>query len=304
MKYREIKCNLPKEIVEEFLNFLEELQTEGYYEILFDADQKRLANSPIISKNTNIHIYLGENEIEKEIKIRIFLKLHANENSYAESRIVETRDFEEAYKEFYKPFYIGEKFVIIPTWEKDSKDGQYLLKTIPNSIPLFMNPGLAFGTGHHETTKLMLERIAQIVEPEMNILDLGTGSGILSIACGLLGANNVLAVDIDPNAVKASLHNISENQFSNTKFEVIEGGFDHSKILENSYNLVLANITFAVLSHNLTHLNKISAERFLFSGITSDRSKDFIELLKKNLKGEILYQKELNEWIIIDWKRN
>lgn len=304
MKYREVKCNLPKEIAEEFNNFLDELKTEGHYEILFDSEQKKPSNSPIISENTNIHVYLGENEVEKEIKIRIFLKLHANENSYAESRIVETREFEEAYKEFYKPFCVGEKFVIIPSWEKDTMEGKVLLQTFPNATPLYMNPGLAFGTGHHETTKLMLERITQIVKPGMNILDLGTGSGILSIACGLLGVNNVLAVDIDPNAVKASLHNISENQFSNTRFEVIEGGFDHQNIYKSHYDLVLANITFAILSQNLSHLAKISTKRFLLSGITSDRSHDFIELLKKNLKGEILYQKELNEWIIIDWKRN
>lgn len=304
MKYRELKCNLPKEISEEFLNFLEEIQTEGHYEILFDSEQKRLPGSPIISENTNIHVYLEENEIDKEIKIRIFLKLQASENSFVESRIVETREFEEAYKEFYKPFCVGKKFVIIPSWEKNSQEAQRVLQSIPSSIPLYMNPGLAFGTGHHETTKLMLERIIEIFPQDMNILDLGCGSGILSIACGLLGARNIIAVDIDPNAIKASLHNISENQFSNTKFEIIEGGFDHPIIFRSSYDLVLANITFSVITQNLSYLVRMNANRFLFSGITSEKQKEFLQLLEKNMKGKIVYQKAFNEWIILDWKRN
>lgn len=301
MKYREVKCHLPKEISEEFIAFLEDLGTEGHYEILFDSEKKR---NEIISDNTNIHVYLAEEDLEKEIKIRIYLKLHDSENSFVESRIVETREFEEAYKEFYKPFIIGQKFVLIPSWEKNSSEGLNLLQTHPNSIPLYMNPGLAFGTGHHETTKLMLERIAEVVSKGMNILDMGTGSGILSIACGLLGAKNITAIDIDPNAVRASLFNISENEFpEETHFEVLEGGFDHHKVFETSYDLVLANITFAVISQNIHHIAKIKSNRFLFSGIILEKRKDILEILGSNLKGEIVYEKEFNEWIIIDWKR-
>ncbi len=303
MKYREVKCNLPKEISEEFTEFLNELGTQGHYEILFDSEQKR-PKQGIFADNTNIHVYLAEEDLEKEIKIRIHLKLYASENSYIESRIVETKEFEEAYKEFYKPFIIGQKFVIIPSWEKESQEGLSLLQKIPNSIPLYMNPGLAFGTGHHETTKLMLERISEIVQEGMQILDMGTGSGILSIACGLLGAKEVTAIDIDPNAVQASLFNISENHFAHkTHFEVIEGGFEHPKVFEKSYDLVLANITFAVISQNIYHISKIKSNRFLFSGITIEKWKDILEIFQTYLKGQSVYEKEFNEWIIIDWKR-
>lgn len=303
MRYKELKCNVSKEIAEVFTDFLDSIQPEGYYEVLFDSSLPKKEGEGIIRDDTNINVYLGEDDLEKELKIHIFLKTKIYD-FFIESRVVETREFEEAYKEFYKPFAVGEKFVLIPTWEKDSEQGRELLKGLKDSIPLYMNPGLAFGTGHHETTKLMLSRMPNLIKPGMDILDMGTGSGILSIGAGLLGAKFILAIDIDPNAVRASEYNWSENQFpAETQFFLKEGGFDHPEIENYSFDLVLANITYAVISQNIERIAKIKSKHFLFSGIISEREKDSLDLFAKYIPGELLFLKEFNEWLVIEWKR-
>ena len=257
MRYLELKINLPKDISEEFTEFLDSLSVEGYYEILFDSTLPRPASGEILRDDTNIQVYLGESDTEKEIKIIIYLKTFASGKSFVESRIVETKEFEEAYKEFYKPFQIGEHYWIIPTWEKESELSKKVLEE-KNNVILYMNPGLAFGTGHHETTKLMISRIEKIVKEGMSILDMGTGSGILSIAAGYKKVKDILAIDIDPNAVRATEFNWAENQFPNpVDFKILEGGFDHPDVTQKSYDLMLGNITYAVISQNIEYIKRI-----------------------------------------------
>jgi ribosomal protein L11 methyltransferase len=303
MKYLELKVNLPKDISEEFTNFLDSLSVEGYYEILFDSSLPRPASGEILRDDTNIQVYLGETDLEKELKIQIYLKAVASGKSFLESRLVETKEFEEAYKEFYKPFQVGDNYWIIPTWEKESELSKKVLAE-KNNIILFMNPGLAFGTGHHETTKLMISRIEKIAKEGMSILDMGTGSGILSIAAGYKKVKDILAIDIDPNAVRATEFNWAENQFpAPIDFKVLEGGFDHPEIAKKSYDLVLGNITYAVISQNIEYIKKIKANRFLFSGLIIEKKEDSIKLFTEHLGGKLAYEEQFNDWIILEWER-
>lgn len=303
MKYLELKVNLPKDISDEFTEFLDSLAVEGYYEILFDSTLPRPASGEILRDDTNIHVYLGEEDLEKEMKIYIYLKAKAGDKSFIESRFVETKEFEEAYKEFYKPFQIGEHFWIVPTWEKETDFTKSLIDG-QNNIILYMNPGLAFGTGHHETTKLMIARIDKIVTEGMSILDMGTGSGILSIAAAYKKAKEILAIDIDPNAVRATEFNWKENTFPvNTQFSVTEGGFDHPSIGDKHFDLLLGNITYAVISQNIEWIRKINTNRFLFSGLIIERKNDSIKLFQEKLGGRLVYEEQLNDWIIIEWER-
>lgn len=157
MKYREIILNIPKEIAEDFTTFLDEIGVAGYYEILFDREVPRAPHEEIISDDTKFRVYLAQEDNENETKILIYLKANAGEVFFSESRWIETKEYEEAYKEFYKPFIVG-SYRVIPTWEKDTALG-----TTPEGIfPLFINPGLAFGTGHHETTRLVLGRMGNL----------------------------------------------------------------------------------------------------------------------------------------------
>ncbi|MCB1156317.1 MAG: 50S ribosomal protein L11 methyltransferase, partial [Leptospiraceae bacterium] len=221
---------------------------------------------------------------------------------FLESRLIESKEYEEAYKEFYKPFDVGKTLRIIPTWEKKSEEIITQLKK-DNRIPLFLNPGLAFGTGHHETTKLMIERMETAMKGVKSVLDMGTGSGVLGIAAAILGAKKICAIDIDSNAVEACKFNRNENSLDTSiDFSVYEGGFDHEKVpLE--YDLTLINITFAVISKNIENIKNIQTERILFSGLITEKREAAMELFTQKLGGNLLYEASLNDWILLDWKR-
>ncbi|EKO78563.1 MULTISPECIES: 50S ribosomal protein L11 methyltransferase [unclassified Leptospira] len=298
MKYREIILNIPKEIAEDFTAFLDEIGVAGYYEILFDREKPRAPQEEIISDDTKFRVYLAQEDRENETKILIFLKANAGESLFFESRWIETKEYEEAYKEFYKPFIVG-SYRVIPTWEKDTALG-----TTPEEIfPLLVNPGLAFGTGHHETTRLVLGRMGNLKLSGKKVADVGTGSGILSVAAARSGASSILAVDIDPNSVRSASFNRDENDIPSEILVVEEGGFDHEKIQEQTWDLLIANITFAVLKANIQKIASIKTDHFLFSGIITERREEFLKLLKDSVGGENVFSQEDAGWELIEWKR-
>lgn len=299
MNYKELKINLPKEITDEFNQFLDELEVEGYYEILFDSSLPKL-NNQILRDDTNIKVYIQDIDILKEVKIQIYLKVKAGDKFFIESRQIETKEYEEAYKEFYKPFQIGKNFWIVPVWEKNSSE---IEKDSSNQI-LYMNPGLAFGTGHHETTKLMLSRIQELDVKNKSILDLGCGSGILSIGAARLGADKIYALDIDSNATRATEFNFNENHFKqNLNLKIIHGGIDSESIFDTEFDLVLANITYAVISQNIESIKKIKSNHFLFSGLIIERKADSLNLFQKHLGGNLVFEEQFNDWLVLEWKR-
>lgn len=298
LKYREIILNIPKEIAEDFTAFLDEIGVAGYYEILFDREKPRSPQEEIISDDTKFRVYLAQEDRENETKILIFLKANAGESLFFESRWIETKEYEEAYKEFYKPFIVG-SYRVIPTWEKDTALG-----TTPEGIfPLLVNPGLAFGTGHHETTRLVLGRMGNLNLSGKKVADVGTGSGILSVAAARSGASSILAVDIDPNSVRSASFNRDENDIPSEILVVEEGGFDHEKIQEQTWDLLIANITFAVLKANIQKIASIKTNHFLFSGIITERREEFLKLLKDSVGGENVFSQEDAGWELIEWKR-
>ena len=292
MKYREIKATLPKDISEEFNAFLDDLQTLGYYEILFDPTIPKKGDE-IISDFTNIKIYLQEEKLEDELKIIVFLKIHAPDSSFTESRIIETNDYMTAYQEYYKPFAIG-NFTVISVWDKGKEI------TDRQKHALYINPGLAFGTGHHETTKLMLDRMSVVVKPGMRILDAGTGSGILAVAAGILGAKEIVAFDIDPNATNSAEYNWSQNDVSESSALFLEGGFDLPEAVSQDFDLVLMNITYAVIHANIELIAAIRTNRILMSGIITERREEIISEMKE-YGFDVEMTEEYNGWTIIDF---
>ena len=127
---------------------------------------------------------------------------------------VEDADWENNWKAFYKPMEIGERLMVIPDWEEADPRGRAALR---------LNPGLAFGTGGHATTRLCLTALEKIVEPGMKVLDLGCGSGILSIAALLLGAERAFACDIDDKAVDVAYENAALNGVDRERYAVRAG---------------------------------------------------------------------------------
>ncbi len=149
---------------------------------------------------------------------------------------LKAEDWENGWKKYYSTFRIGEHTVIVPAWEEYEKK--------ENENTIILDSGMAFGTGTHETTRMCIEQIEQILKPGMRVLDVGTGSGILSICAAQNGAEHVDAVDIDELSVKISKENISLNGLTE-KISVKQG--DLLDTVGGTYDIIIANIVADII---------------------------------------------------------
>ncbi|HZK87808.1 MAG TPA: 50S ribosomal protein L11 methyltransferase, partial [Anaerovoracaceae bacterium] len=151
---------------------------------------------------------------------------------YVDSKLVDDEDWKENWKEFFKTVRVTEKIIIKPSWEEYEKEK-------PDDLIIGIDPGMAFGTGTHATTSLCLKLIEKYLKKGDFVLDVGCGSGILSIASSLLGAEKTIGVDIDPIAVAISRENVELNKLSET-VEIIEG--DLAKGVFFKADIIAANL--------------------------------------------------------------
>ena len=184
---------------------------------------------------------------------------------------IEDADWENNWKAFYKPMEIGERLIVIPDWEEADPHGRVALR---------MNPGLTFGTGSHATTRLCLQALEKLVHPGMKVLDLGCGSGILSIAALLLGADSAFACDIDEKAVDVAYENAALNGVGREKYTVRAGDVLSDQGLRREmgggWDVVVANIVSDVIIALAPTVGELLAENgvFICSGIIDDRAEE------------------------------
>ncbi|HXZ05200.1 MAG TPA: 50S ribosomal protein L11 methyltransferase, partial [Ktedonobacteraceae bacterium] len=157
-----------------------------------------------------------------------------------QTRVVHEEDWANAWKDYFHVTHIGRRLVVRPSWRK------YTPKN--DEVVLELDPGMAFGTGLHPTTRMCLEQIEQRMRPGMNVLDVGTGSGILALAAAKLGAASVYCIDNSSVAVESALANTEMNHLSE-RVNVVLGVLDETEAsrLAGKYNLVLANIIARVI---------------------------------------------------------
>lgn len=194
----------------------------------------------------------------------------------------------ENWKKYFNPMKVGEKLLIRPIWRDDYQaDGRIVLN---------LEPGLAFGTGTHETTRLCLEALEKHIFPHARMLDVGCGSGILSVAGLLLGAESAVGIDIDEMAVKASKENAKLNHVENQYLGIHGNLADEA---EGIYDVITANIVadaIIMLSDDIEkHMNEKTV--YIMSGIIDSRLDDVLYALPKSLK--IIEQYEEKGWICL-----
>lgn len=181
---------------------------------------------------------------------------------------IEDSDWENNWREFYKPIEVGEKLVVVPEWEEVPEDGR---------LPLRLDPGLIFGTGSHATTRMCLASLEEYSGSGVKVLDLGCGSGILGIGALILGCDSCFGVDIDPKAPDVVMSNAALNGLGANRMKVCAGDIiaDASlrAYLGTGYNLVLANIVADVIIPLSAVVREFMAEDavFITSGIIEHR---------------------------------
>lgn len=206
---------------------------------------------------------------------------------------VKEEDWTENWKKYYKPMRVGKRLIIRPVWEDYQKE--------EGDLVISMDPGMAFGTGTHETTRLCMEMIETHFKGG-KALDIGTGSGILAITLSLLGAEGVTAVDIDPVAVKAAGENIARNGLSED-VQVVLG--DLTKDVSGRFDFICANILADVIISLKEPIKPLMDQNagFLASGIIKDRKNDVLTAFRK-AGFELLDEKEQGEWVALLFKKN
>lgn len=228
-----------------------------------------------------IHVYINPHENPLEAVSFIKERLE-NEGINFKTEIAncKTEDWVNNWKQYFHPMPIGKKLLIRPTWEQEyNSQGRTVLH---------IEPGLAFGTGSHPTTKLCLETLENYINENSTVLDIGCGSGILSIASLLLGAKSAFGVDIDKLAVKTALQNAKENGFEPPVFNAVNGNL--SDRVSGKYNVIVANIVADIIMDFNTQVgNFLEKDGVYITGGIIDNRKD-----------EVIYSFEQNGFRIIE----
>lgn len=234
-----------------------------------------LIDEDLLKKDRNvakIHIYIDP-EVSPQEAIAFLTERYEAEN--IEHTIDQTKceedDWLNNWRKYFKPTKVGEKLLICPSWyELDDTEGRVVLD---------IDPGLAFGTGKHETTRLCLSTLEKYVCKDSTVLDVGCGSGILGIASLLLGAESAFGVDIDPLAVRTAVENAKVNNVED-KFTIVCG--DLTEKVEGKFDIIVANIVadaIIFLSKGVREFMKDDTV-YIMSGIIDSRLSDVEQALK------------------------
>ena len=283
---------------QEFKDFLEE--NKKYWDYVDDDLLKEK------SGETKVKIYIENKPDAKNIMAKIISKLDdlkkLDTNNLwgrleTETEGINEEDWTNNWKEFFKPTKIGKKVLIQPQWEKFEGETDRTVFTV--------NPGMTFGTGTHHTTKMCIEELENAVDSDKLILDVGCGSGILSIISLLLGAKEAYALDIDPACEHVAYENATLNSVDKSKYHVYSGDILtdtelFEKLAKRKYDVIVANIVADVIIALLPTVKKLIKENgvFICSGIIEERIPDVEKAFGENGL-EISAIKRSGEWAAI-----
>lgn len=210
----------------------------------------------------------------------------------------EDKDWINNWKQYFKPFTV-DHILIKPTWEEIPEEHK-------DKLLIQIDPGTAFGTGKHETTQLCIRQLEKYVKPGVEVLDLGTGSGILGITALKLGAKHVFGTDLDENAITAVHENLEANGIPEEKFGVIQGNIIDEKLVQDAagyecYDIVVANILadIIIMIQREVSVHLKQGGIFITSGIIDMKEQAVREALLANEAFEIVETTKQGEWVSI-----
>lgn len=281
MEWTDIQITVPQQYAETAEAIATMVSNGGIYiEDYRDLEQQawEIAHVDLIEQDlldqprdiVKVHMYLAPDENPAEILPLFKERLEASGVEYKlETSGIEQEDWQNAWKKYYHAMDIGQRLAIVPGWETYDTD----------RIVITMDPGMAFGTGTHETTSLCLETLDSMVKGGERVLDIGTGSGILAIAALKLGAAEAEGVDIDPMCVRTAGENAERNGVAE-RFTVLVG--DLSDKASGKYNIITANIVAAAILSLAPHVPVLMAPgaRFIASGIIDTRKDEVLAGLR------------------------
>lgn len=283
-------------LIEDKKEFEEFLEDNRETWDLVDEDLKKKN----IETNVKVYILEDENQAEKIEEIKNMLnrlKASDREDIFGSLNMtfndIKEEDWANNWKKYFKPFNVGKKLLIKPTWEVcDNKE---------NRIVLEIDPGASFGTGSHETTKMCLIGLEDYMKEGDEVIDVGCGSGILSIASAKLGCKHVTGVDIDPMCIETSSYLSKINSVSD-KFDVFIG--DLAEKVDVQADVIVANIFAHIIKRLVPDTKRILKKGgiFISSGIIEETVDTVIESYKEN-GFEILEVNNMGDWYCVVGKR-
>lgn len=268
----------------EFQDFLE--NNHQYWDYVDEDLEKQMQGKSRVT----FYLQADEEGFAKLGEVRIALQGLKQEDAGCGTLLLtmdnlQEADWENNWKQYYKPMEIGERLLVVPQWEQDDPKVRKALEG--GRVPLILEPGLTFGTGSHATTRLCLTALEGAVRGGERALDLGCGSGILSIAALKLGAASALAVDIDDKCLDVAYENAAMNGIGKDTYTVRVGDVLSDGALRaeigGGYDVVLANIVADVIIGLAPMVRSLLSETgvFLCSGIIDDRAEEVADKLRR-----------------------
>lgn len=316
MNWHEIVLKVDSKEVEIAIGILSECGIDGliiedssvFDDLMRDKSHWDYADDSLTSFEEGISVlkgYVRENTDLKELMETLSKRLkeafseRGNPSFDLKAAPLLDQDWNTEWKKYFKPLKIGRRIVIKPTWE--SLDEAFL-DLSEKRIVIELDPGLAFGTGTHETTRLCLEFLEEHVRKGMRVLDIGCGSGILSLAAAKLGASEVIGVDFDADAVAVARANIEKNREKET-CRVIHG--DLLEALEEPADLMVANIIYDVILQLLDTASSFIKPGgiFIASGIIEEKTSQIMQAVEASDAFDLIEARRDNGWTALLMRR-
>lgn len=307
MDWTEIKIEVPASKIDAAGDIAQMVVPYGIYiEDYSDLEQAawEIAKIDLIDENllkkdrdkAFVHIYIPPQDNPNEAVAFLSERYNAENISHIiDVSVCRNQDWENNWKQYFKSVPVGKKLMIHPVWDDEFDPG--------GRVVLDIEPGLAFGSGSHDTTRLCLETLENYIDAGSQVLDIGCGSGILGVCALLLGAKSAVGVDIDELAVKQAEENARLNGFDRSRFTVHQGNLTQK--VSGRFSVVIANIVADVIIELCKNVSDYMSDDavFITSGIIDVREQDVLNAFSKN-GFDVIEKNENNGWLCFVCKKN